>query len=78
MQILQVAPAQFGWTLSLAHYDDDFVSVTYRSPVTVGTIFAIQRKFFFEVGAFDDEMQGWGGENLDLPIRVSTKLPWVF
>ena len=39
--------------------------------MTVGTIFAINRKFFFEIGAFDDEMEGWGGENIDLPIRVS-------
>ncbi|KAK2165947.1 hypothetical protein LSH36_44g12003 [Paralvinella palmiformis] len=40
------------------------------SPVTVGGVFAISKTFFFHVGAFDEGMCGWGGENLDLPIRV--------
>jgi len=29
-----------------------------------GGLFAVSRKFFFEVGAYDDGMIGWGGENL--------------
>ena len=42
------------------------------SPVTIGTIFAIDKEFFEDIGAFDEGMQLWGGENIDLPIRVST------
>ena len=37
----------------------------------MGTIWAINKAFFFEVGGFDDGMDFWGGENIDLPLRVS-------
>ena len=52
------------------------VSVLYiyvdvsRSAVTVGTVWAMDRKWFHEVGGFDEGMQKWGGENLDLAVRV--------
>ena len=39
----------------------------------VGTIFAIKKSWFTEVGEFDSEMKQWGGENIDLPIKVSTR-----
>ena len=35
-------------------------------------MFAIDRRFFIEVGEFDDGMDGWGGENIDLPLRVGS------
>lgn len=47
------------------------VLFVWRSPVTIGTIFAIKTQFFRDIGEFDDGMVGWGGENLDLPLRVS-------
>ena len=47
------------------------VYLSRRAPVIIGTIFAIRKDYFFEVGAFDEDMQLWGGENLDLPVRVS-------
>ena len=39
--------------------------------MSVGTIWAMERKFFFEIGGFDEKMVFWGGENVELPIRVS-------
>ena len=47
----------------------------FRSPVTVGTIWAMNKAFFNDIGALDDQMQGWGGENLDITIRVYTVYP---
>ena len=47
-----------------------------RSPCSVGTIWAINKAFFFEVGGFDDGMDFWGGENIDLSLRVS--MPFFF
>jgi hypothetical protein len=38
--------------------------------VSIGTYSAIDRAFFEDIGAFDEGMQLWGGENIDLSIRV--------
>ena len=44
----------------------------------VGCAFAVQREYFFHIGAFDEGMKIWGGENVELPLRVSCSkcLPW--
>ena len=49
--------------LILKHY--------FRSAVTVGTVWGMDKAWFEEVGAFDERMERWGGENLDLAVRVS-------
>ena len=41
-----------------------------RSPCAVGAVWAMRRDFFFTVGGLDRGMKMWGGENLDLSIRV--------
>ena len=33
--------------------------------------FAMNKAYFLEVGGFDDGLQKWGGENIDLALRVS-------
>ena len=37
----------------------------------IGGIFAIEKRFFHEIGGYDSGMQAWGGENIDLSLRVS-------
>lgn len=55
----------------MGSYSNDNVLVLPRSPVSVGN-WAISREFFFEIGGLDTNMQLWGGENIDLSIRVRT------
>lgn len=38
----------------------------------IGCAFAVDREFFFEIGTYDDGMDIWGSENVELAFRVSS------
>lgn len=61
-----------GWVDDLPESIVKYSTCNFSTPMSVGTIWAMDRKFFFEIGGFDDKMILWGGENIELPIRVST------
>lgn len=72
----------FDWTLTFGFQALSPKVITVReanptapvaSAVTVGTVWAMEKAWFEEVGAFDEDMQLWGGENIDLGVRV-----WLF
>jgi polypeptide N-acetylgalactosaminyltransferase len=46
------------------------VSVAFKTPAFAGGLFSINKKYFFEIGSYDDEMKIWGGDNIEMSIRI--------
>lgn len=42
----------------------------YRTPALLGTVVAMDREYFFEIGSLDEGMNIWGSENTELSLRV--------
>lgn len=69
----------FNWNLQFRWYSVPKEELTRRgtdptapikSPTMAGGLFAIDRKYFEEMGTYDNHMDIWGGENLEMSFRV--------
>lgn len=43
-----------------------------RSPAMAGGLFSIDKEYFHKIGSYDDGMKIWGGENIEMSIRLWT------
>lgn len=46
------------------------ISAPFRSPAMAGGLFSINREYFFEIGSYDPEMKIWGGDNIEMSVRL--------
>ncbi|TMW41045.1 hypothetical protein DOY81_013876, partial [Sarcophaga bullata] len=68
----------FNWQLSFRWFSTERRGVSLKenptkpikSPAMAGGLFAIDRKYFYEMGAYDEEMKIWGGENVEMSFRI--------
>lgn len=47
-------------------------SLPMRAPTMAGGLFTIDREYFYELGSYDDGMDIWGAENIEISLRVET------
>ncbi|KAJ3592013.1 hypothetical protein NHX12_007143 [Muraenolepis orangiensis] len=62
----------FGWESLPNHERLRRKDETYpiKTPTFAGGLFSISKEYFYHIGSYDEEMEIWGGENIEMSFRV--------
>ncbi|MCI4378547.1 hypothetical protein PGIGA_G00217120 [Pangasianodon gigas] len=62
----------FGWESLPDHEKKRRKDETYpiKTPAFAGGLFSISKDYFYHIGSYDEEMEIWGGENIEMSFRV--------
>ncbi|XP_054985611.1 polypeptide N-acetylgalactosaminyltransferase 6 [Sorex araneus] len=62
----------FGWEILPPHETQRRKDETYpiKSPTFAGGLFSISKSYFEHIGTYDNQMEIWGGENVEMSFRV--------
>ncbi|CAI5656143.1 polypeptide N-acetylgalactosaminyltransferase 3 [Oreochromis niloticus] len=62
----------FGWESLPDHEKRRRKDETYpiKTPTFAGGLFSISKEYFYRIGSYDEEMEIWGGENIEMSFRV--------
>ncbi|XP_068996878.1 polypeptide N-acetylgalactosaminyltransferase 6-like [Embiotoca jacksoni] len=62
----------FGWEAIPKNERERRKNETYpiRTPTFAGGLFSVSKSYFEYIGTYDDQMEFWGGENLEMSFRV--------
>lgn len=66
-------PLVFGWSALPDEYikkNNMTVADPIRCPVMAGGLFSIDKKYFYELGAYDPGLDVWGGENMEISFKI--------
>ncbi|XP_034550485.1 polypeptide N-acetylgalactosaminyltransferase 5 [Notolabrus celidotus] len=66
-------PLVFGWSPVPEDYikkNNMTESDPIRCPVMAGGLFSIDKKYFYELGAYDPGLDVWGGENMEISFKI--------
>lgn len=66
-------PLVFGWSPLPDEYirkHNMTISDPIRCPVMAGGLFSIDKKYFYELGAYDPGLDVWGGENMEISFKI--------
>jgi len=60
---------RWDWLTNIEYRTMDH-TVGLKTPTIAGGLFSIAKKWFHELGEYDDQMDIWGGENIEFSFRV--------
>ncbi|XP_041117877.1 polypeptide N-acetylgalactosaminyltransferase 3-like [Polyodon spathula] len=62
----------FGWESLPDHEKKRRKDETYpiKTPTFAGGLFSISKEYFYYIGSYDEKMEIWGGENIEMSFRV--------
>lgn len=66
---------QFQWTPVPDRETDRITNdrtAVIRSPAMAGGLLAIDKEYFYKIGSYDEGMKIWGGENIEMSLRLWT------